>query len=181
MIFIGQSVDDRDVGFTGQFLYFCVGISPDHDTVKVTAQNMGRVAHGLTAPAQLHFSLIEIEGIAAQFMDAHLKGDPGTGGGFCENQSDAFPGEGFEIGITAFFFHFGSEFKDLPHFILIDVLKCQKVFIHFYFSRANSARASSTMARARSMSHFLTFKGGTKRTTLSPAVSTSRFLFWISF
>ena len=66
---------------------------PDHDSVHVPAQDLGRVGDGFTPP-HLGSGRGKKEGVATQLGHSHLEGNPGPGGTLPEDHGQALPGQG---------------------------------------------------------------------------------------
>lgn len=84
---VGEGVDDGDRAFLAEGGDLVVGVAADDDAVQVAGEDAGGVFIGLAA-AELEAVAVEVEGGAAEFVDADLEGDAGAGRGLQEDQAD---------------------------------------------------------------------------------------------
>ena len=92
MVQVGEGVDHRHRGISGQLVDNGLAIGADDHAVHITGHDPGHVLEGLVA-GQLGVPAGEIDHLAAQAVHGRFKGDPGPGGGLFKDEGHGFSGQ----------------------------------------------------------------------------------------
>src|SRR5688572_4314068 len=168
---VGEAVEDGDRGEAGQLLGAIVAKGAHHDRMAIAGQHPGGVPDRL-APAQLRVPLAQHHRVSAQLVDPDLEAGPRARRGLLEDHPQHPPRAGGvclpDRAQEAELLGALDEGLDLA---VRQVPEAEEVALARHHP---SARTASMMASASSISARVTMSGGAKRTTLPPAMETSR-------
>src|SRR2546426_12189550 len=95
MLEIIEAADYRDRCVPSELNHVLVPVCPVHDSIHVSAQDLGGVRDRLAA-AQLCIRGSKVDRVAPELGHPHLEADPRSGGGLLENHREALPLERLE-------------------------------------------------------------------------------------
>src|SRR5690606_19777161 len=143
-------------------------VGTEHHAIDIARKHTRRVADRL-APPDLHLVRAEYHGIAAELLHPDLERNPGPSRRLLEDHGKHLAGERGRRALAAL--EGGAELQHAPQLGCIDAVEVEEVPGAAHADRAVQARSTAATAVSTWLRSMI--RGGSRRTTLSPAGTVS--------
>src|SRR5690606_21137912 len=143
-------------------------VGTEHHAIDIARKHTRRVADRL-APPDLHLVRAEYHGIAAELLHPDLERNPGPSRRLLEDHGKHLAGERGRRALAAL--EGGAELQHAPQLGRIDAVEVEEVPGAAHADRAVQARSTAATAVSTWLRSMI--RGGSRRTTLSPAGTVS--------